>query len=332
MRYFAYITSTLIAMLLLSAAVVAAQDGYPPVLKPPADDQTMQDSATPTEEPAAQEQPEQAAPTEEAQPAQPQTTPATQPAAQGVQPTQPKESETGLDEYIWEENQRPATPQAGVPGQPGQPSQPGAVKVTGQRKLTIDAVVVVNYKFAKGTDSYNIKYHVNMGGMVPADVGMIKGNAKVATDIGGFLAKSSAFECLLRVSIADIPYEIMFKKLSDKEADINVAFKGQILEDWESLCTFLEGAKFNTRGLPEKWIGVALEKAKPPLTKLIAPIDPTKTTTLKFAIPKHTVDDEGLGSAEVEGTGVVTIQPAVQPAVVPASQQLDETKKMLENE
>ena len=179
-------------------------------------------------------------------------------------------------------------------------------------KVTIDAVVIVNYTFLNAGENYNVKYHINMGGEINSNVGMIRGNAKVATDIGGFLAKTSAFECLLKVSIADVPYEIMFKKLNDSEADINVSFKGQILEDWESLCTFLDtsGAKFNTRGSPERWIGVALEKAKPSLTKLTTPLDPAKTTTLKFTISKHAVPDEGLGSAEIDGTGVVTIAPS----------------------
>lgn len=183
------------------------------------------------------------------------------------------------------------------------------------RKITIDAVVIVNYSFADTGESYNVKYHINMGGKVVADIGIIKGNAKVATDIGGFLAKTSAFECLLKVSIADVPYEIAFKKVSDTEADINVSFKDQILEDWESMCTFLDtsSAKFNTRGAPERWIGVALEKASPPLSRLTTPIDPVKTTTLKFSVPKQSVPEESLGTAQIEATGVVTIQPERAP-------------------
>jgi hypothetical protein len=179
------------------------------------------------------------------------------------------------------------------------------------RKLTIDAVIVVKYSFGDGGESYSVKYHINMGGSLKADVGMIKGNAKVATDISGFLAKSSAFECLLKISIADVPYEIMFKKTSDDEADINISFKDQILENWESLCTFVDasGAKFNTRGAPERWIGTALEKANPSLSKLSAPINSKKTTTQKFTIQQYTAQDEGLGSAEISGTGVVTIEP-----------------------
>ncbi len=185
-----------------------------------------------------------------------------------------------------------------------------------RRKISIDAVVVVNYSFSGGGDAYSVKYHISLGGDVNADVGVIKGNAKVATDISGFLAKSSMFECVLKVSIADVPYEVYFKKVSDNEADLTVSFKGQIMEDWESLCTFLDnsGAKFNTRGAPERWIGSALEKAKPPMNKLNTPLDNGKTTTQKFIIQSHVINDE-LGSAKIEGTGVVTIENRVPPRV-----------------
>lgn len=180
-------------------------------------------------------------------------------------------------------------------------------------KLTLDAVVITNYTFSDNNESYKIKYHINLGGEINADTKVLKGQAKVATDISGFLAKASAFECILKVSIADVPYEILFSKTSETEADISVTFKDAIAEDWESLCTFLDnsGAKFNTRGTPERWIGAALEKAKPSLSKLAAPFDPDKTTTLPFTIAKHRVEDEPVGSAEIEGTGVITLEPFV---------------------
>jgi|GEM_PF-5752941 len=227
------------------------------------------------------------------------TAPATKPA--------PSEEEQ-FDEGLFDDEEGPAASESTAKGGASDDEED---KGFIPRKITIDAVVIVNYSFSDTGESYNIKYHINMGGEVPADIGLIKGNAKVATDIGGFLAKTSAFECLLKVSIADVPYEITYKKVSDTEADITVAFKGQILEDWESLCTFLDtsGAKFNTRGAPEKWIGVALEKANPPLTKLSAPIDKIKTTTLKFSVPKQSVPDESLGTAQIEATGILTIQP-----------------------
>ncbi|MBI2092165.1 MAG: hypothetical protein HYY43_02700 [Deltaproteobacteria bacterium] len=252
----------------------------------------------------AQEQPYGTAPaTEEAKEAT-ETPASAAPAEEAAEATEnEKITPPPEEEEIFEEEVLQEVPEAEAPeGEKGKPLP---------RKLTIDAVIVVKYSFGDGVEPYSIKYHINMGGSLKADVGMIKGNAKVATDISGFLAKSSAFECLLKISIADVPYEIMFKKTSEDEADINVSFKDQILEDWESLCTFLDasGAKFNTRGAPERWIGTALEKANPSLSKLSAPIDPKKTTTQKFTISQYTIQDEGLGSAEISGTGVVTIEP-----------------------
>lgn len=236
---------------------------------------------------------------EEAPPVEPE-----KPAEPAEKPAGPVEVEgTGLDDEGLFEDALPARKKR-IGGEKEK-------MAPGPRKLTIDAVVVVNYKFTNPAETYSVKYHINMGGEMNSTAGLIKGNAKVATDIGGFLAKSSAFECLLKVSIADVPYEIIFKEVNEKEADISVAFKGQILEDWESLCTFLDtsGAKFNTRGSPERWIGNALEKAKPPLSKLTAPLERDKTTTLKFSIAKYTIEEEGLGKAEIDGTGVVTIDP-----------------------
>lgn len=222
-----------------------------------------------------------------------------------IEETLPPEEEFFEEEVPFEEEIQEITETATPPAEGGEEKKVSA------RKVTIDAVVVVSYKADNPEESYNVKYHINLGGNINSDTGMIKGDAKVATDISGYLAKTVAFECLLKVSIADIPYEIMFKTTSEKEAELNVSFKGQLLEDWESMCTFLDtsGAKFNTKGAPEHWIGMALEKAKPPLTKMTAPIDPKKTTTLKFIIENESVLEEGIGTVEVSGTGVLTIKP-----------------------
>ncbi len=240
---------------------------------------------------------------------------AEQPAAE--KPTAATEEKKAPEEEPFDEglfNDEEGAEPTGPAGTAGEAEKEGGEAKAPPRKITIDAVIIVKYVYQDSNESYSVKYHINMGGNISADVGLIKGNAKVATDISGFLARSPVFECILKVSIADVPYEIMFKKVNDKEADINVAFKGQILEDWESLCTFLDtsNAKFNTRGLPERWIGVALEKAKPPLSKLTTPIDPKKTTNLKFTIPKQNIPDESIGSVEIEGTGVVTTRPELR--------------------
>ena len=233
-----------------------------------------------------------------------------QPVEETVDETPPPQQPLPADEEINEE-ELPFEEEIQDITESAKPPTEGEEKKISSRKVTIDAVVVVSYKSDNPNESYSVKYHINLGDTINSDNGIIKGNAKVATDISGYLAKTIAFECLLKVSIADVPYEIMFKTTSEKEVELNVSFKGQLLEDWESLCTFLDssGATFNTRGAPEHWIGMALEKAKPPLTKMTAPIDPNKTTTSKFIIENETVPDEGLGTVEFSGTCVFTIKP-----------------------
>ncbi|MBI2345774.1 MAG: hypothetical protein HYV03_02585 [Deltaproteobacteria bacterium] len=220
-----------------------------------------------------------------------------------------------FDEGLFEDAREPA------PGLPEAPDgkQPGAPSP--QRRLTIDAVVVVDYVFFHSPDRFKVKYHLNLGGDVSQEISVLKGSAKISTDVSGYLAKWSEGECVLRVSIAEVPYEITFKKSSENEADVEVKFTQPILEDWESLCTFLDdpNAKLNTKGNPEKWIAIALEKASPSLNRLVTPLSTDEPTSLKFTIPKHTVKDENIGSAEVDGTGVVTIQPGTGEAATEKS-------------
>lgn len=294
-----------LALLLFTPGLTSAADEtdtYAPMGAQQPDTTNDQKSEVPAEQPEAEQPPSEREVPAVEQPSLPQSG-----QVQQV-------DETGLDDEGLFEDALPERP----------PTAEEKAKMAGaSKRLDIDAVVIIKYMFNWSADSYTVKYHINLGGDINNDTAVIKGNAKVATDISGFLSKTSAFECVLKVSIADVPYEITFRKTSDTEADINVALKGQILEDWESLCTFLDtsNAKFNTRGSPERWISMALEKAKPPLNRLPISIDPTKTTTSRFTINKHTVPDEGLGTAEIEGTGVVTIRPRLptEQPVAPAS-------------
>lgn len=224
-------------------------------------------------------------------------------------PETPAEKEAPFDEGLFEDTLEPGK----GPAQP--PSGEGKEGAVGPRRLTIDAVVTVDYLFFHSPDRFKVKYHLNLGGDVPQDVTVLKGQAKVATDVSGYLAKWEEGECVLKVTIAEVPYEIAFKKNAENEADVEVKFPQPIMEDWESLCTFLDdpNAKLNTRGTPEKWIAVALEKASPPLSRLAAPLSADEATTVRFTIAKHTVQDENIGSAELEGNGVITIQPGKTP-------------------
>jgi hypothetical protein len=195
--------------------------------------------------------------------------------------------------------------------------QIGKPKVT-EWLVTVDAKITVAYTFSSGSaETFNVTYHITLGGPVAGIPATQQGIAKIKTEINGYLAKWTSGQCLLQVSIADAPYELILAGDGDKRATIKLLFKQKIFEDWQSLCTFIDApdSRFYTKGEPEKWIAEALQKAEPSLDKLgITTSDKDKTET-KFKIAKYTVKDGNIGNATVEGSGTVTLQPPVQPVV-----------------
>lgn len=183
--------------------------------------------------------------------------------------------------------------------------------------LGIAMNITVDYVFLNPTkDNFKVKYQLVLGGPIGQTTGVIRGNAKIVSTVSGELAKWNLGQCLLQVSVADVPYEIQFNRDSDTKVHLQVHFKRAIMEDWQSTCTFLDApdSRFNTKGEPEKWIAGALQKTDPALDKLIASISLKDKTETKFSIPKHTIKDETIGSAEVAGTATITLTP---PDVLP---------------
>lgn len=181
----------------------------------------------------------------------------------------------------------------------------------GPKKITIDAVVYVDYQFFDSSDAFKIKYHINMGGTANVTTAVLSGDAEIATEVTGFLARWPQGQCILDVNVAKVPYEINYMQSNEDEADININFKKGITERWESVCTFIGGVTrpFKSEGPPEKWIEEAFEKASPPISSIVAPLAAGETTSVKFDIAEYTVVEENLGNAKVKGTGIVTIQP-----------------------
>lgn len=197
------------------------------------------------------------------------------------------------------------------------PKTQKAVAKPGDWGLAMDAVISVNYAFADAAkDKFKISYHIQLSGIAATFPALIRGNATIKTDISGYLAKWTSGQCLLQVDVAAVPYEMNVIKESEEKLKLSLQFKQKILEDWQSLCTFLDAPdrRFYTRGEPEKWIADALQKADPSLDKLTALIAKKNKTETKFKISKYSVKDGSVGSADVEGTGTITIQPPVQPA------------------
>jgi hypothetical protein len=203
--------------------------------------------------------------------------------------------------------------QAGQPPAAGAPAAEGGAAGEGQeaRQVVIDSLVNMNYVFNGSPDSFVLKYHVHLEGKLAAATAVIKGTASINTEVTGFLAKWPTGNCKLTVSIPDSPFEMIFRKTAEDKATIDIKFTNPITETWESQCTFLDApdAKFNTKGDPEKWLAKALEKARPPLTRMTVNLNPEESTTMKFEISKQMIKDPPLGSAEIDGTGVITINP-----------------------
>ncbi len=193
-------------------------------------------------------------------------------------------------------------------------TQPAKVGV-GDWGLTMSADIIVNYTFTDTSrDKFKINYHIQLSGAAASLPTLIRGNATIKTDISGYLAKWTTGQCLLQVDVAAVPYEMNVAKESDDRLKISLQFKQRILEDWQSLCTFLDAPdrRFYTRGEPERWIAEALQKADPALDQLTAPIAKKDKTETKFKIGKYSVKDGSVGTADVEGSGSITIQPPAQ--------------------
>ncbi len=211
-----------------------------------------------------------------------------------------------------EEEEEPATPPAAARPGEARPVEAGAAREGEEaREVVIDSLVNLNYIFNGSPDSFILKYHVHLEGKIAAATSVIKGNASINTEVTGFLAKWPTGNCKLSVTIPDSPFEITFRKTAEDKATIDLKFTNPITETWESQCTFQDApdAKFNTKGDPEKWLAKAFEKARPPLTRLTVNLNAEESTTMKFEIGKQTIKDPPLGSAEVDGTGVITINP-----------------------
>ncbi len=255
--------------------------------------------------------------------------PQVQPQATAAPDQEAELEEPGFEEPA-EEGLVPDVPQPGVPRPAARPA-PGAATTTeeelppldeplaggeareGQTSWTIriTGAVRANYVYRDSPDSYVVKYRWEVKGAANANTAVIRGDADINAQVEGYIAKWPTGECKLEVTIPKVPFEITFQRSGEDKGNVALNFKKAITEDWQSRCTFTDapGAKFDTRGDPEKILSRAIDKARPPLRSIIANLTRDETTT-SFVINKETIDDAPLGSIEIEGTGVVTITPA----------------------
>ncbi|MFH1874809.1 MAG: hypothetical protein ABH859_06470 [Pseudomonadota bacterium] len=229
---------------------------------------------------------------------------------------QPLPEEEPLEDEFVDEKEEPVEPV--IPGRRIPPPPPTAADTASTdeerageelRNIVIDAIVRLNYVFDNSPDSFVIKYAIHFEGKTAAKVAVVKGNASISTEVEGFLAKWPTGQCKLSVTIPDTAFGLTFSRTSDEQATLNLRFTNPIIETWESECSFKDApeAKFNTKGDPEKWLAKALQNTSPPLAQLTVPLARDESSTMKFVINKQMLKDPPLGTAEIEGTGVVTI-------------------------
>ena len=177
-------------------------------------------------------------------------------------------------------------------------------------KVKINAAIRANYVFNDSPDSFVIKYRWEIEGQANAATAVIRGDANISAEVEGFLARWPTGECSLNVTIPKVPFELTFRKSDDERGSVALKFRRNIMETWQSKCTFTDapGARFETTGNPERWLAKAIEKARPPLRSIVTDLGDEETTT-SFVINKEVIDDPPLGTVEIEGTGVVTITP-----------------------
>lgn len=179
------------------------------------------------------------------------------------------------------------------------------------RTVVIDGSINLSYLFDESPDNFEVKYHIHAEGKAAAAEAMITGNAEIASQVQGYLSKWPSGECALDVTIPKVPFEMAFRKQGDTQARVAMRFKGKITETWQSRCTFSDapGKHFDTKGDPEQWLAKALEKTSPSLSALALTLDASKPTTANFTINKQVLRDPPLGTAEIEGQGVITVKP-----------------------
>lgn len=181
----------------------------------------------------------------------------------------------------------------------------------GPLHATLEGAVNVNYVFADSPDGFVVTYNFKIEETLHNKLDVRKGTFSPTTSIKGFLAKWPSGECNLKITAGSVPYELTFHRTKETEAQIDFKTKETILESWESLCNFADapGAKFNTRGNPEKWLDSALKKTSPSLHQITLTLNRSEPTTVAFKIERYQAPDLPIGTVEIEGAGTITVEP-----------------------
>lgn len=179
--------------------------------------------------------------------------------------------------------------------------------------IVVEGQIDLSYVFAESPDTFIVSYLFKMEKQVRNKVDIAQGNGKIETKVKGSLAKWPTGECVLTVNVGDFPFEYTFNKTEEEKARVDVKIDGEMMEKWESNCTFTDapGKKFTTSGNLEKWVRRAFYNIKPALKGLEIPLDRLhkETTKKEFEIEAFLIADPPVGSVELSGKGKISIIP-----------------------
>lgn len=238
-------------------------------------------------------------------------------------------AEEDLTEPLPIEPEPPTTQQPPSDTEPQTPGQPAPKKAdelppakVKESQLTLDMAALAEYTFYDTLDHYGIKYHLKL---TCPKIDMTKrmsdcsGKAEITTQVDGFLAKGGNIECKLQTIPSETPYEINIIRTPDNRCKVKVTLSKTIVEDWQSVCVFLDDplAKFVTKGEPEKLLQAALDRAEPKLAELGLDDCGSGNASVSLKVPQYKIDEVNLGYWEIEGFGSLAFEP-IEEKVKPA--------------
>lgn len=146
-----------------------------------------------------------------------------------------------------------------------------------------------------------------------------KGTAEIMTDIIGNLAGNELFACKLDIQMANSEVDIMTRyniipeteeEPEKSELALQIKFNREnLLEDWFSNCTAVDGSIFNTVGEKEKYLFMTIESVTPALSSIVIEnYDTDLRSTLDVFADSIQIDDD-FDDILLEGTGTIDVDP-----------------------
>lgn len=147
------------------------------------------------------------------------------------------------------------------------------------------------------------------------------GRANIMTDVVGVLGSNDLFTCELDVEIDDVDVSITTKQITtfneyndptDSQLTLQLNFsKSDLLEDWFSYCSAVDGSRLNTQGEQEKYLYETLKATQPGLDGLIIDdFESDEEASLNLFTEEIILDDlYGDEEFSLTGSGRIDVEP-----------------------